>query len=387
VKIALVAGEASGDLLAAGLIRALRERVPGASFEGVAGPHMRAAGCEALADADELAVMGLVEPLRRLPRLLRLRSGLARHWRASRPDVFVGVDAPDFNLGLEKALRAAGIPAVHYVSPSVWAWRQGRVSKIRAAVDRVLCILPFEKTFYDRHGIDAVFVGHPMADRAPEHIDVAAARHSLGLAPELPVLAVLPGSRASEVGLLMPVFADASAELAQRYPELQFATPVARPHLQAAVTSALADAGVAGRYRLYDGRSETVMAAADVVLLASGTAALEAALLQKPMVAAYKVAPLSAALIKAFDLLKVDKVTLPNQLTETPLVDELIQNAVTPDAVVRAVAALLDDPPRRAAIAGRFAKLRSALALDADRQAAEAVLSLVQDATGHIVQA
>ncbi len=384
MRVALVAGEASGDLLAAGLINALRERVADASFEGVAGPRMRAAGCNALADADELAVMGFVEPLRRLPRLLGLRATLRRRWIGAPPDVFIGVDAPDFNLGLEAALKAAGIPTVHYVSPSVWAWRQGRLAKIRAAADRILCVLPFEKAFYDRHAIDAVFVGHPMADRVPATVDVAAARRELGLAADRPVLAVLPGSRMSEVTRLAPVFAGAAAILAARYPELQFVTPVAAPRLAPGIAAALADAGVAERFRLHDGHSHTVLASADVVLLASGTAALEAALLQKPMVAAYRMAPLTVALIRGFGMLKVDKVTLPNQLTETVLVEEFIQEKAKPELLAAAVAALLDDPARRAAIAGRFAKLRSELALDADRQAAEAVLSLVQDATSRI---
>ncbi|HEX5787798.1 MAG TPA: lipid-A-disaccharide synthase [Woeseiaceae bacterium] len=379
MKFALVAGEASGDLLAAGLIRALRERVPDAEFEGVAGPRMRDAGCAVLADADLLAVMGLVEPLVRLPMLLRLRARLKAHWRARPPDVFVGVDAPDFNLGLETALKSAGIRTAHYVSPSVWAWRQGRVGTIRAAADRVLCILPFEKAFYDRHGIDAVFVGHPMADRAPEFVDTAAARRELGLGTgpeEGQVLAVLPGSRMSEVSRLAPVFAGAARLLSARYPRLRFALPVASPRLDAAIRAALDAAGVSDRFHLFDGRSETVLAAADVALLASGTAALEAALLQKPMVAAYRVAPLTAMLIRRLGLLKVPTVTLPNQLTETPLVPELLQEQATPEAAADAVAGLLDDPSRRAAIAGRFAKLRSELALGADERAADAVLSL-----------
>lgn len=385
MRIALVAGEASGDLLAAGLMQALREQVPAARFEGIAGQRMRDAGCEVLADAEELAVMGYIEPLRRLPRLVSLRARLRRRWITTPPDVFVGVDAPDFNLGLEAALKAAGIPTVHYVSPSVWAWRQGRLAKIRAAADRVLCILPFEKAFYDRHAVDAVFVGHPMADRVPATVDVAAARRDLGLAADRQVLAVLPGSRMSEVTRLAPVFAGAASELAVRYPALQFIIPVAAPRLAPPIEAALASAGVATRFRLCDGRSHTVLAAADVVLLASGTAALEAALLQKPMVAAYRMAPLTAALIRGLRMLKVDKVTLPNQLTETPLVEELIQENARPERVARAVASLLDDPARRAAIARRFAKLRTELALDADRQAAAAVLSLVQDATSRNV--
>jgi lipid-A-disaccharide synthase len=383
MKFALVAGEASGDLLGAGLIRALRERVPDAHFSGVAGPRMQDAGCEALADAERLAVMGFVEPLRRLPSLLRLRAGLARRWTAAPPAAFIGIDAPDFNLRLEVRLRAAGIPTVHYVSPSVWAWRQGRIAAIRAAADRILCVLPFEKAFYDEHGVDAVFVGHPMADRIPAVVDQAAARQALGLEAARPVLAVLPGSRVSEITRLAPVFAEACRLLLARRPDLQFACPVATPRLRPLIEQANRESGVANEIRLYDGRSEAVLAAADAVLLASGTAALEAALYRKPMVAAYKVAPLTAALIRRFGLLKVDTFTLPNRLTETPLVPEFIQERATPEPIAAAVLALFDDPARRAAIADRFATLRSELALDADRRAAEAVLSLVQDATGN----
>jgi lipid-A-disaccharide synthase len=383
VQFALVAGEASGDQLGAGLIRALRERVPDAGFSGVAGPRMQEAGCEALADAERLAVMGFVEPLRRLPSLLRLRSGLARRWTAHPPAVFVGIDAPDFNLRLETQLRSAGIPTVHYVSPSVWAWRQGRIAAIRAAVDRILCVLPFEKAFYDEHGVDAVFVGHPMADRIPAVVDQAAARRALGLDAARPVLGVLPGSRVSEISRLAPVFADTCRLLLAHRPELQFACPVATPRLKPLIEKALRASGVEKELRLYDGRSEEVLAAADLVLLASGTAALEAALYRKPMVAAYKVAPLTAALIRRLGLLKVQTFTLPNRLTGTPLVPEFIQERAMPEPIAAAVLALLDDPARCDAIARRFATLRSELALDADRRAAEAVLSLVQDATGN----
>ncbi|MDH3481687.1 MAG: lipid-A-disaccharide synthase, partial [Gammaproteobacteria bacterium] len=212
MKIGLVAGESSGDLLAAGLIRALRERVADASFEGVAGPAMVAAGCEQWEPAESLAVMGLVEPLAHIPRLLRLRKALVERWQVSPPDVFVGIDAPDFNLGLEKKLRKSGIKTVHYVSPSVWAWRPGRIQTVREAADRVLCILPFEKVLYDEHGIDAVFVGHPKADSTPAVADSLAAREKLGVGTG-EVVAVLPGSRRGEVARLGAIFADAAKRL------------------------------------------------------------------------------------------------------------------------------------------------------------------------------
>ena len=380
MKVALVAGEASGDLLGAGFIEAFRERVPDAQFEGIAGPRMAGAGCSVLADAEELSVMGLIEPLKRVPRLLSLRRSLRRRWLAEPPAVFVSIDAPDFNLGLELPLKKAGIPTVHYVSPSVWAWRQGRVAKIRAATDRVLCILPFEKAFYDKHGVDAVFVGHPTADNTPQTIDTQGARASLGLAPERPVVAVLPGSRTGEISRLASMFAQSAALLLRDCPELQFVTPVATPALKAPIEAALRQAGVRDAFLLLDGQSDAAMSAADVVLLASGTAALESALLQKPTVAAYRLAASTAVIIRAFGLLKVDKFTLPNQMTETALIPELMQDDATPEALAHEVAALLGDAQRRAAIADRFAKLRSELALDSNQRAADAVLGLIQHA-------
>jgi lipid-A-disaccharide synthase len=375
MKIAMVAGEASGDLLGAGLIRAIRERVPGAVFEGVAGPEMIEAGCARLEDAETLAVMGLIEPLREIPRLLRLRRSLIQRWRDSPPDVFVGIDAPDFNFGLEKKLRRSGIRTVHYVSPSIWAWRAGRINTVREAADRVLCILPFEKPIYDENGVDAVFIGHPKADTIPSFVDVESARQVLGL-DEGQVVAVLPGSRDSEVSRLGPLFAAASARLARRDERLHFVTPAATPKLRAMIEAQLEQAGVAERFTITDGGSIDAMAAADVVLLASGTAALEAALLGKPTVAAYRVAALTALVVRLLGLLKLEYFTIPNLLTETPLVPEFIQEAATPEALAEAVAALLADPDRRLAITRRFNELRSTLALGADARAARAVLEV-----------
>jgi lipid-A-disaccharide synthase len=377
LRIGLVAGEASGDLLGAGLIRSIRARCPDARFEGVAGPAMIAAGCEALADAEALAVFGLIEPLVHIPGLLRLRRALIRRWRASPPDVFVGIDAPEFNLGLEKRLRGNGIATVHYVSPSIWVWRAGRIETVRKAADRVLCILPFEKALYDAAGIDAVFVGHPKADSLPAEVDVAACRERLGLGPG-PLVAVLPGSRAGEVARLGPEFAAAAAQLAGGRPELRFVMPVASPKLRALCEAQLADAAVRQRFTLVDGDSIGAMSAADVVLLASGTAALESALLGKPTVAAYRVAPLTAAIVRLLRLIRTDYYTLPNLLTETPLIPEFIQEAVSSNALANAVGDFLDDRQARAAVARRFAKLRSELALGADDRAAEAVVSLAR---------
>ena len=377
MRIGLIAGEASGDLLGAGLITAIRARRPDAVFEGVAGPAMVEAGCERLADADELAVMGLVEPFKRLPRLLKLRRQLVGRWRRSPPDVFVGVDAPDFNLTVEKRLRAAGIPTVHYVSPTVWAWRRGRLRTIRDAADRVLCLFPFEERFLVDRGVDAVFVGHPKARELAGHYDLADVRRRLGLPAPGPYVAMLPGSRTSEVGLLAAAFAGAAARLAAGDDRIRFLVPVAAPHLEAPVRDAFAQAGVTDRTTLFHGSSLDVMRAADVILQASGTAVLEAALLGKPAVAAYRVAPLTAWLVRAFGLLKVDFITMPNLLLDEGVIPEFVQEAATAANLAEAVGELLADSERRDAVRARFEALRKELAVDSDARAADAVLETV----------
>jgi lipid-A-disaccharide synthase len=345
-------------------------------FEGVAGPEMIAAGCERWADADELAVMGVVEPLRHLPRLLRLRRLLISRWRASPPDVFVGIDAPDFNLGLEAALKASGIRTMHYVSPSIWAWRAGRIRKIRKAADRVLCLLPFEPALYEEQGVTAVFVGHPKADALSPDIDVPAVRESLGLPLDRRIVAVLPGSRGSEVTRLAPVFAEAVANIAAREDGVHFVTPVATTKLRPVIEASLQQHAVAGRFTLVDGRSIEAMSAADFVLLASGTAALESALLGKPTVAAYRVSSLTALIVRALGLVKVKEFTLPNLLAGEALIPEYIQGDAVPGAIAGAIIDLLHDPERCAAIRERFAKLRAELAMNSDARAADALISL-----------
>jgi lipid-A-disaccharide synthase len=380
MRIGIVAGETSGDLLGAGLIKALRARIPELEFEGVAGPHMQAAGCNVIEKSEALAVMGLIEPIREIPRLLRLRRTLLSRWTRNPPDLVIGIDSPDFNLGLELKLRRKQIRTVHYVSPSVWAWRQGRIKKIRKAVDLVLCLLPFEKKYYDENNVAAVFVGHPMAERMAENPNVQAARRALDL-PDGPVVAVLPGSRKGEVARIGPAFASACALLVAdpKSANVTFVAPMANSALKPVFAEQLADAGLArDRFKLLDGDSETAITAADVVLLASGTAALEAALLQTPIVAAYKVAPLTAAIAKTFRLLKTPFITLPNLLTESPLVPELTQNDATPEALKSAVSGLLYDSALRASIIDEFSGLRGQLARGADERAADAVLALLE---------
>ncbi len=374
MRIGLVAGEASGDLLGAGLIRAIRERVPDATFEGVAGPAMIAEGCDAWADAEELAIFGLLEPLVHLPRLLKLRRSLVERWKASPPDVFVGIDAPDFNLGLEKKLRKAGIKTAHYVSPSVWVWRAGRIETVRKAADRVLCILPFEKKIYDDKGIDAVFVGHPKATSLPTDIDLASVRELLDIG-DGPVVAMLPGSRVGEVTRLGPEFVRACAMLSKQRDDLRFVTPVASPNLRPLIEEQLAEVGISDRFTLIDGDSIEAMSAADIVLLASGTAALESALLGKPTVAAYGIGKLSGALARMIGLHN-KYFTLPNLIIDEPLIPEFIQEDVEAKAMAQAVWDLLEDPARREEISRRFATLREELALGADDRAAEAVIEL-----------
>ena len=365
MKFGLVAGEASGDVLGAGLIRALRGRVPDAEFEGVAGPAMVAAGCNQWEPAESLAVMGLIEPLRHVPRLLRLRRELARRWIESPPDVFIGIDAPDFNFGLEKKLRRAGIKTAHYVSPTIWAWRAGRIKTVKKAADLVLCLLPFEPPLYEQHGVHAVFVGHPKAHEAPDTMDVDAARASLGLAAE-EVVAVMPGSRMGEVQRLGGILADAAARVAAERPGVRFVTPLASARLRPVFERQLAEAGIGERCTVVDDQAQLVMTAADVVLQASGTAVLEAAMLRKPAVAAYRVAPLTYFLARYLFRLNLEHYTLPNLLTEEPLVPEFMQHEAQPGPIADAVLGLLDDPARRRSISERFDKLRRELALDAD---------------------
>ena len=372
MRIALVAGEASGDLLGAGLIQSIRASIPDANFEGIAGPAMVDAGCECIENAEVLAVMGLIEPLARIPKLLRLRQSLVRRWTEDPPDVFVGIDAPDFNLGLENRLKSVGIRTVHYVCPSVWAWRQGRVTRIARAVDKVLCLLPFERSFLTEHGIDAVFVGHPMADKLPADPDTDAARQAQGLSSKQ-VVAVLPGSRMSEVSRLAPVFVAAAAMIEARCPDVEFIAPMVSPEIRQTVQAHLDHSDIR-RFTLIDGDSESAISAADVVMLASGTAALQTALLGKPMVVAYRLAWLTYAIVQAFNLVKVPYVSLPNLLTAEPLVPELIQGEATAANLSQAVVELLENPERCADIRVAFDSLRSDLARDADARAAAAVI-------------
>ena len=375
--IALVAGEASGDNLGAALIDVLRARLPGVRIVGVAGPRMRAAGCEALADAEELAVMGLTEVLRHLPRLLKLRRRLVAELTQLRPDVFVGIDAPEFNLGLAARMKARGIRTVQYVSPQVWAWRQGRVRGIGEACDRILCLLPFEPAFYERHGIAARFVGHPLADQFPMRPDRDAARAALGLGATDTVVAVLPGSRMGEVSRLAEPFAGAAAWLAARRPDLRFVAPLVNAAVRTRFESAWASAAPGVPLRGVEGRSREVLAAADVVLVASGTATLETLLSKRPMVVAYRLGAATAFLLQRLGLVKVQHFSQPNLLAGREVVPEFFQDAATPEALGAAVLDWLESPERVAPLQATFADVHAQLRRGGADLAAEAVLELL----------
>jgi lipid-A-disaccharide synthase len=376
-RIGLVAGETSGDQLGAGLILALRARFPDAEFAGIGGDAMRAAGFDAWHDASELAVMGLAEVLAHLPRLLRVRRDLRERMLAWKPDVFVGIDAPDFNLGVERWLKQRGVRTVHDVSPSLWAWRQSRAAKIGQSADRVLCLFPMEPPIYAKHGVDARYIGHPLADALPIEPDRDAARDALNLGHDTPVLAVLPGSRLGEIHRLGRLYFDAAALLARDIPGLQVVVPAANAACRRAI-EALPRDGIE-RVQILDGRAQDAMIASDAVLLASGTAALEAMLCKRPMVVGYRLAPLSHAIVRTFGLLKVEHVSLPNVLAGEPLVPELLQDDCTPERLAAALLPYLRSPDAARLLQPRFRDLHLPLRRDASARAADAIAELLAE--------
>jgi lipid-A-disaccharide synthase len=373
LRVALVAGEASGDILGAGLMQALKARHPQIEFIGVGGPLMQAEGLTSYFPMERLAVMGLVEVLGRLPELLARRRHLIKTLIDAKPDVFIGIDAPDFNLDLELKLRRGGIKTVHYVSPSVWAWRQKRVLKIRDACDLMLCLFPFEAQFYDAHQVPVRFVGHPLADAIPLQAERAAAREALDLPQDSTVVALLPGSRGGEVARLGALFLDTAVRLRTLRPGIRFVLPCASPERRVQLEQMLVGRDLP--LTLLDGRSHDALAACDAVLIASGTATLEALLYKRPMVVAYKVAPLTYLILKR--LVSSAYISLPNLLAERLLVPELIQDAATSEALAQALAPLLNDGEVQTE---GFDVIHRALRRDASAQAAEAVLKLVGQA-------
>lgn len=369
--VALVAGEASGDILGSGLMRALKARHPLVRFIGVGGPLMEAEGMQSYFPMERLAVMGLVEVLGRLRELLKRRKVLIQTLIAEKPDVFIGIDAPDFTLNIELKLRQAGIKTVHYVSPSVWAWRQKRVLKIREGCDLMLTLLPFEARFYEEQGVPVRFVGHPLADTIPLAADRQAARTALGLGAG-PVVALMPGSRGGEVGRLGALFLDAAQRLGELIPGVHFVVPCANGARRAQLEQMLEGRDLP--LTLLDGQSHQALAACDAVLIASGTATLEAMLYKRPMVVAYRLAPLTYWILKR--LVKSPYVSLPNLLAQRELVPELLQDAATSEALAQILAPLVADGRQQTE---RFDEIHRTLRRDASNQAADAVLALLKD--------
>ncbi len=356
-------------------MRALRVLHPDIQFEGIAGPQMIAEGCDARYPADKLSLLGLVEVLGHLPEVLRIRRQLATYFEKSPPDVFIGIDAPDFNIALERRLRDKGIPTVHYVSPTVWAWRTYRVHAIARAVDLMLTVFPFEAEFYQEHNVPVRFVGHPLADLVPLVSDRLEARRNLGLSAADAIVALLPGSRSSELKYLGARFIETVAWCHQRKPQLHFVAPMASVKIRQVFETLLSMHGEELPITLIDGRSREVMEAADVVLAASGTATLEALLLKRPMVVAYRMAFLTQMMMRR--LLKVPHFSLPNLLAGREVVQEFFQNDVMPEKLGPALFDYLENPQRAHALQETFAEIHYRLRKNASEQAARAVLQLL----------
>nr|WP_286198152.1 lipid-A-disaccharide synthase [Salinisphaera sp. G21_0] len=372
----MVAGEASGDILGAGLIREIKRHYPDAYCYGIGGPLMQSEGFDSLFPMERLSVMGLVEVLGRLRELLGIRKQLRERLIADQPDVFIGIDAPDFNLALERRLKAAGIPTVHYVSPQVWAWREGRLKKIRHSVDHMLALLPFEADYYRDHGVPVTFVGHPLADQISMHPDQDAARHTLGVSRGGgPVIGLLPGSRKPEIAKLGQLFLETARLLRKDFPDARFLIPCAnerRKKQLLPIVSEFPDLDVT----VYDGQAQSVMAASDAILIASGTAVLEAALHKKPLVVSYKMAPLSFAIVSR--MVKVKYVSLPNLLADKALVPEVLQDDATPENLRVLIRKAIEDQAYRGALEQSFKEIHHQLKQDASRLAYEAVISVIQ---------
>jgi lipid-A-disaccharide synthase len=374
IHIGIVVGEASGDILGAALMHELRKHFPNANFSGIGGPRMLAEGFHSYFPQDRLAVMGLIEPLKRLPELLRIRKFLREHFIANPPAVFIGIDSPDFTIPLEASLKENGIKTVHYVSPSVWAWRQKRIFKIARAVDLMLTLLPFEARFYQEHNVPVEFVGHHLADEIPLQVDKQAARKTLGLAEEGRIVALLPGSRSAEVERMGDLFMRTAVVCLEQDPSLRFIIPAANSDRYRQLHIALNDY-VDFPIELIHGHSHEAMAAADVVLLASGTVTLEALLLKKPMVVAYKLAPLSHLILSW--LVKTPWISLPNLLAQKMLVPELLQDKATPEALGSAVMNYFDNPDQARQLSETFAAMHIELKRDASARAADAIRKLI----------
>jgi lipid-A-disaccharide synthase len=363
----------------------MQAKMPDVRFFGMAGPKMIAAGCEAWAASEEIAVMGFAEVLPHLPRILRLRASLVARFKEARPHVFVGIDSPAFNLGLAKKLRSAECKTVQYVAPQVWAWRQGRVKGIGRACDLVLCLLPFETQFFTEHGVPAVFVGHPLADQIPFEIDRMAARRELGIAVPAEasgttsaLVALLPGSRMGEVERLGADFVRAATWVAERRPQIQFVAPMASPRIRHAFEKKIAEVPNAPRITVLDGQAQRVLAACDAVLVASGTATLETLLSRRPMVVAYRFSAITAFVVRSLGLVKVANFSQPNLLIGRSLVPEFLQEQVTSPALGAALLRVLEDQDFHAELDREFRRVHETLRLGGADRAATAILECVR---------
>jgi lipid-A-disaccharide synthase len=378
LRIGIVAGEPSGDLLGAGLLQALRKSHPNIQAEGVAGSQMQAAGCVSLFPIESISVMGLAEVIRHIPTILYTRHQLTKHFLQNPPDVFIGIDAPDFNLTLEEKLKQAGIPTVHYVSPSVWAWRRGRLKKIKRPVDLMLTLLPFEKRFYDEAHIAAKFVGHPLADSIALENDRTVARHAFGLDENATIIALLPGSRTNEIHYLAELFIRTAIQCQRKYPNLIFIAPMVNRERREQFTAIWQRLAPQLSIQVVEGQAQQAMAAANVILLASGTATLEALLVKRPMVVAYRLSPLSYFIARY--LVNVSRVALPNLLTDNvDLVPEFIQQNATVENLSAALLNYLENPQLQNNLYEEFTRIHNVLRRDANQQAAAAVLELVNN--------
>jgi lipid-A-disaccharide synthase len=376
-RIVLIAGEASGDLLGAALMRDLKILHPNAEFVGVGGDEMRRQGLNAWHDYHELAVMGLAEVLKHLPRLLKFRKQLRERIVQCKPDVVIGIDAPDFNLGLERWLKQRGICTVHYVSPSIWAWREKRAAKIAQSADRVLCLFPMEPAIYAKYGVKAEFVGHPLAMQFPMLTDQAAAREELKLSQSGTQLAVLPGSRISEIERLLPTFLKAADLLRKHFPDLLLLIPAANSQCSAKIEQLLAAHNTIAALVL-NGQAHQAMTASNAVLLASGTAALEALLAKRLMVVGYKISPLTNAIVKLFGMLKVNRFSLPNILSQKELVTECMQSDCTAETIARAILPLLHRPQAHGDVLDMYQKIHQSLYEPSPGIAAHCISQLIQ---------
>ncbi|MFM1895555.1 MAG: hypothetical protein RLZZ385_629 [Pseudomonadota bacterium] len=374
LRIGILAGEKSGDNLGAGLMAAIQARHPQCRFEGIGGPAMIALGFHSLFPMERLSVMGFIEPLGRLPELLRIDRQLARHFIANPPDVFIGIDSPGFNLRFEERLRRHGIKTVHYVSPSVWAYGEKRILRIRRAVDLMLVLFPFETMIYEANDVPVTYVGHPLADSIGPESRTEAARQALGLAADDTVITLMPGSRGTEIKRLAPVLLTTARQLLMQRPQLKLLLPCAGVEHQAPLQRLIADHGLEGRVSLLDGNAHGAIAAADVVVLASGTATLEALLLKRPMVVCYRLSSLTYAL--ASRMIRIPYVGLPNLLAGRRLVPELLQADLTPTNLMAAVNRILAGKDDREALLEEYERIHSMLRCNASQQAADAVLQL-----------